>query len=102
MFRYRIRRRLKRGLRRRHFCLLNKLQKVKKATGPLDKPVVVKTQLRDMIVLPEMVGSIVGVHNGKVFNQVRFVPSLSHSAFLVEFIIICHLYYCVDIFAHRI
>ena len=35
-----------------------------------EKPDVVKTHLRNMIVLPEMVGNIVGVYNGKVFTQV--------------------------------
>ena len=35
-----------------------------------EKPEVVKTHLRNMIVLPEMVGNIVGVYNGKVFTQV--------------------------------
>ena len=32
---------------------------------------VVKTHLRDMIIVPEMIGSIVGVYNGKTFNQVE-------------------------------
>ena len=36
----------------------------------LEKPATVKTHLRDMIVLPEMVGSVVGIYNGKVYNQV--------------------------------
>ena len=30
-----------------------------------------KTHLRDMIIIPEMIGSIVGVYNGKTFNQVE-------------------------------
>ncbi|KAK7822055.1 hypothetical protein U0070_006604 [Myodes glareolus] len=30
-----------------------------------------ETHLRDMIILPEMVGSMVGVYNGKTFNQVE-------------------------------
>ena len=38
-----------------------------------EKPEVVKTHLRNMVVLPEMVGSQVGVYNGKVFTQVTFV-----------------------------
>ena len=52
-------------------ALLKKLRKAKKEAGPLEKPEVVKTHLRDMIVVPEMVGSIVGVYNGKTFNQVE-------------------------------
>ncbi len=37
----------------------------------MEKPAVVKTQLRNMIVVPEMIGSVVGIHNGKAFNQVE-------------------------------
>lgn len=37
----------------------------------MEKPEVVKTHLRNMIVVPEMIGSIVGVYNGKTFNQVE-------------------------------
>ena len=36
-----------------------------------EKPDAVKTHLRDMIIIPEMIGSIVGVYNGKTFNQVE-------------------------------
>ncbi|XP_063646495.1 small ribosomal subunit protein uS19-like [Pan troglodytes] len=42
----------------------------------MEKPEVVKTHLRDMIILPEMVGSMVGVHNGKTFNQVEVKPKV--------------------------
>ena len=31
----------------------------------------VRTHLRNMIVIPEMIGSVIGVYNGKTFNQVR-------------------------------
>lgn len=40
------------------------------ASGPLDKPAIVKTHLRDMIIVPEMIGSTIAVYNGKVFNVV--------------------------------
>ena len=40
------------------------------AAGPLEKPATIKTHLRDMIIMPEMVGSVVAVYNGKVFNIV--------------------------------
>nr|XP_060610992.1 small ribosomal subunit protein uS19-like [Anolis sagrei ordinatus] len=46
-------------------------EKAKKEALPMEKPEVVKTHLRDMIVLPEMVGSMVGIYNGKTFNQVE-------------------------------
>uniref|UniRef100_A0A2K5I9B3 40S ribosomal protein S15 n=1 Tax=Colobus angolensis palliatus TaxID=336983 RepID=A0A2K5I9B3_COLAP len=55
------RRRLNRGLRRKQHSLLKRLRKAKKEAPPMEKPEVVKTHLRDMIILPEMVGSMVGV-----------------------------------------
>lgn len=67
----RARRRFSRGLKRKPLALIKKLRKAKKEAPPLEKPAVVKTHLRNMIVVPEMVGSIVGVYNGKAFNQVR-------------------------------
>ena len=38
---------------------------------PTAKCATIKTHLRDMIVVPEMIGSVVGVYNGKTFNQVE-------------------------------
>jgi len=46
--------------------LIKKLRKAKKEAPPNEKPAVVKTHLRDMIIVPEMVGSIIGIYNGKV------------------------------------
>uniref|UniRef100_A0A8C9PCW4 40S ribosomal protein S15 n=1 Tax=Spermophilus dauricus TaxID=99837 RepID=A0A8C9PCW4_SPEDA len=56
--------------------LLKRLRKAKKEAPPMEKPEVVKTHLRDMIILPEMVGSMVGVYNGKSFNQVEIKPEM--------------------------
>lgn len=70
------RRRLNRGLRRKQHSLLKRLRKAKKDAPPMEKPEVVKTHLRDMIILPEMVGSVVGVYNGKTFNQVEIKPEM--------------------------
>jgi small subunit ribosomal protein S15e len=67
----RARRRFTRGLKRKPMALVKKLRKAKKEAPPNEKPEVVKTHLRNMIVVPEMVGSIVGVYNGKTFNQVE-------------------------------
>ncbi|KAM7332482.1 hypothetical protein ACRRTK_009190 [Alexandromys fortis] len=36
-----------------------------------EKPEMVKTHLQDVIILPEVVGSMVGVYNGETFNQVE-------------------------------
>lgn len=67
----RVRRRFARGMQRKSMVLVKKLRKAKKEAPPLEKPAIVKTHLRSMIVVPEMIGSIVGVYNGKTFNQVR-------------------------------
>lgn len=72
----RARRRFSRGLKRKPLALIKKLRKAKKEAPPLEKPAVVKTHLRNMIVVPEMVGSIIGIYNGKTFNQVRFYLSI--------------------------
>ena len=40
-----------------------------------------KTHLRDMLIMPEMIGSVIGVYNGKTFNQVRH-KGQPHSAAL--------------------
>ncbi len=45
----------------------------------MEKPEVVKTHLRDMVILPEMVGSMVGVYNGKTFNQVEIKVGMKHA-----------------------
>ncbi|KAG9508521.1 40S ribosomal protein S15, partial [Fragariocoptes setiger] len=71
LFPARIRRKLNRGLKRKPQTLLKKLRKSKKEAPQGEKPAIVKTHLRNMVILPEMVGSIVGVYNGRVFNQVE-------------------------------
>lgn len=72
----RARRRFSRGLKRKPMALIKKLRKAKKEAPPLEKPAIVKTHLRNMIVVPEMVGSIIGVYNGKTFNQVEVKPEM--------------------------
>jgi len=52
-------------------ALIKKLRKAKKEAPPNEKPEIVKTHLRNMIIVPEMTGSIIGVYNGKDFGQVR-------------------------------
>ena len=36
-----------------------------------EKPEAVRTHLRDALIVPEMIGSVIGVYNGKTFNQAR-------------------------------
>jgi ribosomal protein uS19 len=70
-----IRRRFTRGLPRKYTTLLAKLRKAKKAAPMHEKPDVVKTHLRNMVILPEMIGSVVGVYNGKTFTAVEIKVS---------------------------
>lgn len=76
LFPCRIRRKLNRGLKRKPQTLLRKLRKAKKEAPASEKPAIVKTHLRSMIILPEMIGSILGVYNGRVFNQVEIKVSI--------------------------
>ena len=65
-----------RGLKRKPMALIKRIRKSKaEATGE-DKPAVIKTHLRNMIVVPEMIGGVVGIHSGKVFNQVEIKVNL--------------------------
>ena len=57
-------------------ALIKKLRKKKKEAPANEKPDVVKTHLRNMVIVPEMTGSIVGVYNGKVFNTVEIKPEM--------------------------
>ena len=57
-------------------ALIKNLHKKKKECPPNEKPDVVKTYLRDMVNVPEMTGSMVGICNGKTFNQVEIMIRL--------------------------
>ncbi|ORY01140.1 40S ribosomal protein S15 [Basidiobolus meristosporus CBS 931.73] len=72
----RARRKFNRGLKRKPMGLIKKLRKAKTEAAPNEKPETVKTHLRNMIVVPEMIGSVVGVYNGKTFNQVEIKPEM--------------------------
>ena len=76
LFPCRIRRRFARGLKRKPMALIKRLRKAKKETAQDEKPETIKTHLRNMIIVPEMIGSVVGVYNGKVFNQVEIKPEM--------------------------
>lgn len=72
----RVRRRFSRGLGSKPMGLIKKLRAAKLAAEENEKPAIVKTHLRNMIVVPEMIGSVVGVYNGKVFNTVEIKPEM--------------------------
>ena len=65
-----------RGLKRKHLALVKKLRKAKRDVPVGEKPEIVKTHLRNMIIVPEMIGSQVGVYNGKTFNSVEVKPEM--------------------------
>ena len=69
LFTARVRRHLKRGLTEQEKKLLQKIRKT-----PADK--FIKTHVRDMVILPEMVGRTIGVHNGKEFVPVTITPEM--------------------------
>ncbi|OMH78457.1 40S ribosomal protein S15 [Zancudomyces culisetae] len=80
----RARRKFNRGIKRKPMGLIKKLRKAKSEAVEGEKPDVVKTHLRNMIIIPEMVGSIVGVYNGKTFNQIEIKPEMI-GYYLAEF-----------------
>lgn len=70
---------------RKCLALVKKLRKAKKAAeGTGEKPDPVRTHLRNMVIIPEMIGSVVGVYNGKTFNQVEIKPDMV-GHYLAEF-----------------
>ncbi|WP_173361979.1 30S ribosomal protein S19 [Desulfurococcus amylolyticus] len=69
------RRSLKRGLTKAQIKLLAKIRKI--ARNPeLARKAVIKTHVRDMVVLPEMVGLTIAVYNGKEFIPVKITPEM--------------------------
>jgi len=68
------RRSLQRGLSHNQRVLLEKIRILKKDKG--DGKASVKTHARDMVILPEMVGVTVLVHNGKEFTPVEILPEM--------------------------
>ena len=84
LFRARIRRRFKRGLKMKPMALVKKLRKAKKEASGGEKPETVRTHLRNMVIVPEMIGSTVGVYNGKTFVTVEIKPEMI-GHYLAEF-----------------
>jgi len=67
------RRSLRRGFTEEQKRLLKKARKIVR-TGKYDK--VIKTHVRDMIILPEMIGLKFAVYNGKEFVEFQVVPEM--------------------------
>merc|ERR1712157_238598 len=84
------RRRMSRGLKRKPMALIKRLRQAKKEAPPGEKPRGIKTHLRNMIIVPEMIGSIIGMYLGEfaitykpvrhgrpgvsATHQARFIP----------------------------
>ncbi len=69
------RRSLLKGLTNDQRILLEEIKEAKKAAEK-SKKIVVKTHCRDMIILPEMIGLTLLVHNGKEFSSVEIKPEM--------------------------
>ena len=71
LLRSRQRRRFAKGLKKKYDTLAAKLRTSKANCQVGEKPKGVKTHLRNAIILPEMVGSVCEVYNGKHFVPVE-------------------------------
>ena len=77
----RARRSLNRGLTQAQLKLLQKIRKYRKMMQEGKKPEKpIKTHARDMLILPEMVGLTIHVHNGKEFQPVEIKPEMIGTA----------------------
>ena len=65
----RIRRSLKRGLTKRQEKLLRDIKNAEKGD-------IIKTHVRDMVILPDFIGKRIDVHNGKEFQRVDIQPDM--------------------------
>jgi small subunit ribosomal protein S19 len=79
------RRSLQRGLNTGQRTLLENIRRAKKVQSE-GKIAVTKTHARDMIILPEMVGATLLIHNGKEFTEVEILPEMI-GCYLGEFAI---------------
>lgn len=71
------RRKFLRGVHKYHLkSFRSKLMKAKKETVYGQKPRTVKTHYRNMTVTPDMIGSVVGVYNGKTYIEVEIKPEM--------------------------
>lgn len=66
---------LQRGLTHEQRILLERVRKVKIAQGESKKEII-KTHARNAVILPEMIGITIFVHNGKDFTPVEVIPEM--------------------------
>lgn len=65
-----------RGQKVKHTILMRKILKAKKLAPEGEKPDAVNTHCRNKIITPAMIGSVIGVYNGKAFNAVEIKPEM--------------------------
>lgn len=70
------RRLVKREVPHKYIRFYKKCVAAKKDVPVGEKPKAVKTHLRDAIILPELVGSVVGIYNGKTFTPIEIKPDM--------------------------
>lgn len=71
------RRRMRRGLDKNEISFLLKCEKAKRdCLGEDGKPKCVATHSRYLIILPQLVGNVVGVYNGKDYVQFEIKPEM--------------------------
>ncbi|KAL5184750.1 40S ribosomal protein S15-4 [Glycine soja] len=73
-------------LTRKPMTLVKKLRKAKREAPTSEKPELVRTYLCNMIIVPEMSGSITRIYHGKTFNHVEIKPEMI-GHYLIEFTI---------------
>jgi len=70
------RRSLRRGLTERQRKLLERVRKARELKERTGKQPIIRTHVRDMIILPEMVGVTIYVYNGREFVPVEIKPEM--------------------------
>ena len=64
---------LARGINPKHRKLLKKIRRARRLLNRGKEPKVIRTHCRDFIIIPEMVGITIGIHNGQEFKEVKIV-----------------------------
>jgi len=70
------RRSLQRGLSQEQRKLLETIRAMRETQEKTQKPMAIKTHARDMVILPEMIGATLLVHNGKEFITLAITPGM--------------------------
>ncbi|GKT27244.1 putative multi-domain containing protein [Aduncisulcus paluster] len=74
----------KRGLSKKVVRFMEKLKAAKAGLKVGEKPKLIKTHLRNVVILPEMVGSLIGVYNGQTFVTID-IKDMMIGTYLAEY-----------------